>query len=200
MLPLTFQEIFNDLRSIDCSSHTEKTPEGFTYLSWAWAVDIIGQKYEWDYTEPELRVLPDGMGYEVSSSVTIGGYTRRMWLPILDNANNSMAAEPWIRKTKTRDINVNKARSFDVNTAKMRCLVKNLAMFGLGLYIYAGEDVPRSETKLITEENYVYLSELITAEKEQQIIEKHHLGSLRELDNDTAEKYIQYFRKKGSTK
>ena len=111
-----------------------------------------------------------------------------------------MTAEPWIRKTKTRDINVNKARSFDVNTAKMRCLVKNLAMFGLGLYIYAGEDVPRSEQKQRTEENYVYLSELITAEKEQQIIEKHHLGSLRELDNDTAEKYIQYFRKKGSTK
>lgn len=150
---MTFQEIFKDLRQIDCSSHTEKTPEGFTYLSWAWAVDIIGQKYDWSYTEPELRVLPDGMGYEVSSSITIGGHTRSMWLPILDGGNNPMTSEPWVRKTRKGDKTVNKAMSFDLNTAKMRCLVKNLAMFGLGLYIYAGEDVPHQEEEpLICEE------------------------------------------------
>ena len=142
---MTFQEIFKDLRQIDCSSHVEKTPEGFSYLSWAWAVDIIGQKYDWSYTEPELRVLPDGMGYEVSSSITIGGHTRSMWLPVLDGGNNPMTSEPWIRETRKGKKTVQKARSFDINTAKMRCLVKNLAMFGLGLYIYAGEDVPHPE-------------------------------------------------------
>lgn len=150
---MTFQEIFKDLRQIDCSSHVEKTPEGFTYLSWAWAVDIIGQKYDWSYTEPELRVLPDGMGYEVSSTITIGGHTRSMWLPVLDGANNPMTSEPWERETRKGKKTVQKARSFDINTAKMRCLVKNLAMFGLGLYIYAGEDVPhQEEAPLICEE------------------------------------------------
>jgi hypothetical protein len=60
----------------------------------------------------------------------------------MDGANKSMLKKPYSYKTKYGDKTVEAATSFDVNKTIMRCLVKNLAMFGLGLYIYAGEDLP----------------------------------------------------------
>ena len=80
-----------------------------------------------------------------------------MWLPVLDGANKAMKAAPYTYTTPKWDYNpqtrrrekigmeertVEAASMFDVNKAIMRCLVKNLAMFGLGLYVYAGEDLP----------------------------------------------------------
>ena len=65
-----------------------------------------------------------------------------MWLPVMDGNNKAMKAEPYQVQTKYKTITVNAATMFDVNKAIMRCLTKNLAMFGLGLYIYAGEDLP----------------------------------------------------------
>ena len=92
--------------------------------------------------------------------------------------------------------------SFTEN-AETSAVGRALGFLGIGIdtSIASYEEVSHAiEQQMISEENYVYLSELITAEKEQQIIEKHHLNSLRELDNDTAIKYIEYFRKKGNTK
>lgn len=66
------------------------------------------------------------MGYIVRTEVTVGEETHEMWLPIMDNRNRAVM-EP---------------NAMDINKAVMRCLTKNLAMFGLGLYIYAGEDLP----------------------------------------------------------
>ena len=65
-----------------------------------------------------------------------------MHLPVLDGANASMKAEKYTYSTKYKDKDCEAASMFDINTAIMRCLTKNLAMFGLGLYIYAGEDIP----------------------------------------------------------
>tara|TARA_R110000765_G_scaffold166183_1_gene271116 strand:+ start:225 stop:554 length:330 start_codon:yes stop_codon:yes gene_type:complete len=65
-----------------------------------------------------------------------------MHLPVLDGANKAMKAEAYIYSTKYKDKECKAASMFDINTAIMRCLTKNLAMFGLGLYIYAGEDIP----------------------------------------------------------
>jgi len=81
-----------------------------------------------------------------------------MWLPVMDGANNAMKDKPYTYQVKEYvnkkptgkmiDKTVNAATMFDINKAIMRCLVKNLAMFGLGLYIYAGEDMPEDVTML----------------------------------------------------
>jgi hypothetical protein len=75
-------------------------------------------------------------------SVTADGLTHEMWLPVMDSNNKAMKSEPYTIKTKYKDIVVGKATMFDINKTIMRCLVKCLGMFGLGLYIYAGEDLP----------------------------------------------------------
>lgn len=98
--------------------------------------------------------------------------------------------------------NINKT-SF-VENAETSAVGRALGFLGIGIdtSIASYEEVSHAiEQQMISEENYVYLSELITAEQEQAIIEKYHLDSLRELDNETAIKYINYFRqKKGNTK
>jgi hypothetical protein len=63
----------------------------------------------------------------------------------MDGANKAMLSTPYTYKTKFGEKTVEAATMFDINKTLMRCLVKNLAMFGLGLYIYAGEDLPEAE-------------------------------------------------------
>lgn len=112
-------------------------------------------------------VFDENTGYMVSTSVTICGITHEMWLPVMDGANKAMLSEEYTYLVKNPNFryatkgndgvyrdkfgneqrqyiekHVDRATMFDVNKAIMRCLVKNLAMFGLGLYIYAGEDLP----------------------------------------------------------
>ena len=94
-------------------------------------------------------------GYMVYTKVTIDGITHEMWLPVMDGANKAMKSLPYTYKVKEyangrwtggyTDKIVEAATMFDINKTIMRCLVKNLAMFGLGLYIYAGEDLPITE-------------------------------------------------------
>ncbi len=79
------------------------------------------------------------------TTVTIGGKTLEMWLPVMDGANKSMKANPYTYTTRYGDKEVAGATMFDINKTIMRCLVKNLAMFGMAIYIYAGEDMPTSE-------------------------------------------------------
>ena len=87
----------------------------------------------------------------VYTTVTIADETREMWLPILNGANKAMKKLPYKYKVKgwngaaDTEKDVESMTMFDVNTSIMRCLVKNLAMFGLGIYIYAGEDLPEKE-------------------------------------------------------
>jgi len=69
-----------------------------------------------------------------------------MWLPVMDGANKSMLKTSYTYSTRYGDKQVDAATTFDINKTLMRCLVKNLAMFGLGIYIYAGEDLPEAET------------------------------------------------------
>ena len=83
----------------------------------------------------------------VETTVTIQGESKTMWLPVMDSKNKAQKAQPYTytvfyKGGKSEEKTVEAATMFDINTAIMRCLVKNLAMFGLGLYIYAGEDLP----------------------------------------------------------
>jgi hypothetical protein len=78
----------------------------------------------------------------VMTEMTVDGITHEMWLPVMDNKNKAMKDVEYTTKNGKYDVTVQPATMFDINTAIMRCLTKNISMFGLGLYIYAGEDLP----------------------------------------------------------
>lgn len=146
--------VFNELNQVNVNEHVEKKNAGKTslsYLSWAWAWAETKKRYP-DATY-EIVKFENGLpycfdpktGYMVYTKVTIGGITHEMWLPVMDSHNAAMLAEPYKVQTKYNTYTVEKCTMFDVNKTIMRCLTKNLAMFGLGLYIYAGEDLPEDE-------------------------------------------------------
>ena len=148
-----FMNVFETLNNANVNGHTEEK-NGLTYLSWAWAWAEVKKAFpEANYTIEKFNGLPyvydENTGYMVYTTVTIEGITHEMWLPVMDGANKAMKAKPYTytekRYGKEESKTVAAATMFDVNKAIMRCLVKNLAMFGLGLYIYAGEDLPESE-------------------------------------------------------
>lgn len=143
--------IFATLNAINCNDHTENK-NGLTYLSWCYAWAEVKKKYPNAtysiYRNAQTNLPYDydaNTGYMCYTSVTINDLTHTMWLPVMDSANHAMKAEPYTIKTKYKEIPVDAATMFDVNKTIMRCLTKNLAMFGLGLYIYAGEDLPEGE-------------------------------------------------------
>ena len=126
-----------------------------TYLSWPWAWAEVKRRFEdasytiWKDENNRPYILDPETGYMVYTTVTIGGVTHEMWLPVMDGNNRAMLAHPYEVKAKYNSFTVQPATMFDVNKAIMRCLTKNLAMFGLGLYIYAGEDLPEDSDEEI---------------------------------------------------
>lgn len=141
--------VFENLNNANVNGHTEEK-NGLTYLSWAWAWAEVKKAYpDANYTIEKFNGLPyvydENTGYMVYTTVTIEGITHEMWLPVMDGANKAMKAQPYKYTTRYGEKTCEAATMFDVNKAIMRCLVKNLAMFGLGLYIYAGEDLPEVE-------------------------------------------------------
>ena len=141
--------VFENLNNANVNGHTEEK-NGLTYLSWAWAWAEVKKAYpDANYAIEKFNGLPyvydENTGYMVYTTVTIEGITHEMWLPVMDGANKAMKAKPYEYQTRYGKKTCEAATMFDVNKAIMRCLVKNLAMFGLGLYIYAGEDLPESE-------------------------------------------------------
>lgn len=142
---------FEVLSAVNVNNYTEKRkgdngPE-LTYLSWCFAVSEVKKRYpDMTYEVIKFNGLPyvydDNTGYMVYTTVTINGVTNEMWLPVMNGANRAMKNHPYKYATKYGEKTVEAATMMDINKAIMRCLTKNLAMFGLGLYIYAGEDLP----------------------------------------------------------
>lgn len=147
---------FDILNAIDVNEHTEVKDTGSTklkYLSWAWAWSEVKKKFpDAIYEIIKFNGIPyvyDPLtGYMVYTTVTIQGITHEMWLPVMDGQNRAMKAEPYQVQTKYKTLTVPAATMFDINKTIMRCLTKNLAMFGLGLYIYAGEDIPEDSEEV----------------------------------------------------
>lgn len=149
--------IFKTLSQINVNGMVDKKQTGgttLTYLSWASAFQVAKENFP--DLEYEIERNPEtGMpywydpltGYMVFTKVTIGGQTHEMWLPVMDGTNHAMKAEPYEVQTKYKKYKVPAATMCDINKAIMRCLVKNLSMFGLGLYIYRGEDLPEGESQ-----------------------------------------------------
>lgn len=141
--------VFETLNNINVNEHTEKK-EGLTYLTWSWAwAEVKKQFPDAAYTIEKFNGLPyvydELTGYMVYTTVTIEGLTHEMWLPVMDSKNKAMKSQPYKYTTKYGEKTVEAATMTDINKTIMRCLVKNLAMFGLGLYIYSGEDLPEEE-------------------------------------------------------
>lgn len=127
---------FTELNAINVSGKTEKK-NGLTYLSWAWAWGEL-KKLHPDatytiYEDAEGRFYhTDGRTCWVKTGVTVDGIEHIEYLPVMDLRNRSIPA--------------NAVTSFDVNKAIQRSLTKAVARHGLGLYIYAGEDLPEEDT------------------------------------------------------
>lgn len=148
--------VFDELNAINVNGKTEKKKSGgteLTYLSWTWAWAEVKKRYPEAHYEIVMHnglpyVYDENTGYMVFTTVTIDGITHMMWLPVMDGANKAMKNQPYTYATKYNgEKTVDAATMFDINKTIMRCLVKNLAMFGLGLYIYAGEDLPEAEVE-----------------------------------------------------
>lgn len=148
------KSVFERLSAINVNEHVEKKKD-LSYLSWAWAWSEVKRAcpdatYKVGETEC-MTINGENIGFMCHTSVTIEGETLEMWLPVMDGANKSMKNLPYTYTTRFGDKTVDAVTTFDINKTMMRCLVKNLAMFGLGLYIFAGEDLPEetvvAETK-----------------------------------------------------
>lgn len=144
--------VFEKLSAINVNDKVEKK-SNLTYLSWAWAWGEVKKAYpsatyqvKGDPITQKPYFYDPNLGYMVMTEVTIEDQTLEMWLPVMDGANKSMTATSYTYQTKYGEKTVEAATMFDINKTLMRCLTKNLAMFGLGHYIYAGEDLPETET------------------------------------------------------
>lgn len=146
------ENVFEQLYRIDVKDKIEKK-NNLSYLSWAWAWAELMKVYpQASYEIKKFDDLPykydEKTGYMVFTSITIDGNTKEMWLPVMDNNNKAMKDHPYKYQVKNWNTGamvdkvVDAASMFDINKTIWRCLTKNIAMFGLGLYIYAGEDLP----------------------------------------------------------
>ena len=154
------------LLGMDVNKFTSKK-KNLSYLSWSHAWEEFLKVFP--FATYHVRKDTDGnaffgkphIGYMVFTTVTVMGLEREMWLLVMDGANKSLKDVPytyevanyvWKNNNKVRDgvieKKVDSINMFDINKTIMRCLVKNLAMFGLGIYIYKGEDLPTENLNL----------------------------------------------------
>jgi len=169
---ITDGSVFAILDSIDVSEYTEKKGN-FTYLSWAWAVREllkVDPQATWEiceYQQADGETAPYMMtaaGAFVKVKLWVGGICREQVHPVLDNRNQA----------------IEQPNAFHVNTSIMRCLTKAIALHGLGLYIYAGEDLPGDITPIGKEETTKLLrvAVSISKEKEEEVSEAIIAGKI----------------------
>jgi hypothetical protein len=133
---------FLELRKINVNEHTEKKGK-FTYLSWSWAVDQLLQQdpnATWTYGDPVYFAET----LMVFCSVTAFGKTMTAQMPVINNQNKA----------------IQNPDAMAVNTAMQRCLVKAIALHGLALYIYSGEDLPDEEPADLTAEANLWVGSI----------------------------------------
>jgi hypothetical protein len=177
---------FDRLNQINVSEHLEKKGD-FAYLSWPFAVAqlrLADPTATWEVRRFDgLPYLKTETGYFVEVAVTVQGVTLSQIHPVLDGKNRPIY-EP---------------TSFDINTSVQRCLVKAIALHGLGLYVYAGEDLPDGEgakptpppapvtslkaTKTITVSQQRYLERLLQEGSwdQQRLLDYFGIATLPEL-------------------
>ena len=164
-------EIWTTLSKINVNEHIEKKGN-LSYLSWTWAWSTLMEHFPDSYYFFEDRKLDNGT-VEVVCILTVHkgeeSVSRQMWLPVMDHKNNSI---------------VNPSSRM-VSDAKMRCLVKACGIFGLGLYVFAGEDLPAAE------------KERMRVEMENAMVSEDQAAELNKLIKDTAtdaDKFCEHYK------
>lgn len=166
-------EKFNECYTLDINMQVEQDYEGLNYLSWASAYKLAMEQdptlsYEIAQDQDGLPFFSRGDVHIVKTKVTMFGETKEMFLPIMDNKHNA----------------VSKPNARQVNDNIMRCLAKNIAMFGIGLPLYVGEDLAQFKT--------TSKEEIEKMEK----LRKEITRSLEEADDELLEKMLNYYSKK----
>ena len=174
-------DVFKKLVGVNVGDKIEKKGR-FSYLSWSWAWQEVKNKYPDASFEVHDDVVYQDGTREVRVSVTIEGLTHMMWLPVMNNTNNA----------------ISNPNARDVSDARMRCLVKAIALHGLGLYIYAGEDIPQAsapqkpapkqkETKVLSdkEQAIAWCQSLIA-----QYNKAPTLKALHDIDRNTPDEHL----------
>ena len=182
------KEVFKNLFTTDVSKYVEQK-KNLNYLSWTYAWAEVKKQYPdasyniWKDQNGNPYTFSETLGYMCYTTVCIKGETLEMWLPVMNGANKAMLSKKYTYTTKYGEKEVEPASMFDINKTIMRCLVKNLAMFGLGLYIYAGEDLPEPPIPTLTADQF---KKALLASKEQiqAVIKKFDLddSQLKQLN------------------
>ena len=196
---------FVRLNQINVSDHLEKKG-GFSYLSWPYAVAQLRTADPTAFWEVRrfdgIPYLKSEAGYFVEVAVTMQGLTLSQIHPVLDGRNRPIA-EP---------------TAFDINTSIQRCLVKAIALHGLGLYVYAGEDLPEGDKPTVeptppkapvatlprgsqaTAAQIHYIERLIdeTGGDLAKVLDYFSVGSLQELTSQAASRAIKSIEKQRS--
>jgi hypothetical protein len=183
------ENYFVELNNINVNDKTEEKNK-LTYLSWAWAWGELKKKhpmatytiYEDEHGRPYFT---DGRTCWVKTGVTVPVGEEKIehieYLPIMNYRNEAIPAD--------------KVTSTDMNKTIQRSLTKAVARHGLGLYIYAGEDLPEAEkeekTKPITEKEAMILSNTLTPEQIEWVRKKYNVKKLAELN---AQQYGELMR------
>jgi len=190
------KSVFKTLFNINVNDKTEDK-KNLTYLSWTFAWSEVKKRFKdatytvWKDSEGNPYTYNKTLGYMCYTTVCIEGETLEMWLPVMNGANKAMLSEKYTYTTRYGDKEVEAATMFDINKTIMRCLVKNLAMFGLGLYIYSGEDLPETEkiealkpkppTPKPTISDFDFEGEIIKFENKNEIVEFSNKYELTEI-------------------
>lgn len=159
---------FLELKKINVNEHTEKKGK-LTYLSWAWAVDKLLEEDSsatWSYAEPKM------FGDTMMVFCTVTAFCKSMTahLPVMNHLNKS----------------ISNPDSMAVNTAMQRCLAKAIALHGIGLYIYAGEDLPEPDDIDVTD----YVTKITEAETMEVLRDVYLAGAKFCKGDQKAEKVL----------
>jgi len=183
-------KVWQTLSAINVNEHTEKKGNQLTFLSWAWALTVLKNHFpESSIKIKKEKTFADGT-MEVRCEVTVKegdqSTTQSMWLPVMDHRNQAIA-NPNARQ---------------INDARMRCVTKCLGLHGLGLYIYAGQELPEPEAenlkKPLTKDEMDNLVDLLEATEtdQDQFLKHYKVKSLDELRNGKYQNAISVLAKK----
>jgi len=179
------KSIFEKLDSINVNEYTEKKGQ-FTYLSWSWAVrellkvapDATWIIHKFGETDNQQPYIKTEAGCFVQVTVYVNDVGRTQVHPVLDNRNQT----------------IEKPNAFQVNTSIQRCLAKAIALHGLGLYIYAGEDLPYVEE--LTDEQIKTLIKAGANNKEVDVMEMLKTKKITHVNYEASLKKLERLGKK----
>lgn len=215
-------ELFKEFSKMRFTKYIKKKGT-LNYLSWTVAWDSFSKKLielgvpEEDFSvEPLIFKNKDGVdvpyiydentGYMVFTQAKVEGAIKKMWLPVMDSNNKAMKDKPYTYNVKVykfgkftgeyEEKTVEAATMTDINRAIMRCMVKNLALFGLGLSIYNGEDLPEdtydNKPEKITKEMEDSLREMVKTKNipDAKVIEVLKANGFKKMADITTDKVV----------